>query len=165
MPPHQTRSPAASTSSSLLAPGVAARLALASAALVLLPALAWTAARAGKLDGELFVSNTQKQTNALASLFSTSFLKTRLTNKKKKKSALVSPLLGGAAAAGGGTATPLDDSRRLVLAGGAAVVAVNLVMLLYVLSAFAEGGRRSGEGGGGGGSGERRGGAEAKKTK
>lgn len=60
MPPRQTpastsSSPSpspSSSSSSLLAPGVAAKLALASAALVLLPALAWTAARAGKLDGE-----------------------------------------------------------------------------------------------------------------
>lgn len=53
MPP-QTRSPtstSSSSSSSLLAPGVAAKLALASAALVLFPSLAWTAARAGKLDG------------------------------------------------------------------------------------------------------------------
>jgi hypothetical protein len=93
MPP--SRAPSTSTpltsssSASLLAPGVAAKLALASAALVALPALAWTAARAGKLDGKrinCWSVQSSKANNASSLLTSPS-----LSQKKKSKKKLCSP--------------------------------------------------------------------------
>ena len=100
MPP-QTRSPtstSSSSSSSLLAPGVAAKLALASAALVLLPSLAWTAARAGKLDGArdsfleggglLFKQRSVSLSLSLFSLFSPLF---SFVKRKKNSFRLPAP--------------------------------------------------------------------------